>query len=213
MPERKLRLPCALLPEGFADDVVIEIDEAGFISSVTKEVAAGEAPSVDGIAIPGLANVHSHAHQRAMAGLAEICGPGEDSFWTWREAMYRFALKIGPDELQAIAAQLYVEALKAGFTCIGEFQYLHHAPGGRPYDNPAELSLRCVEGAATAGIAITILPTLYSFGGFGAQPPHEGQRRFIKDKAGFLTIVAQLKKAIWGRAGTLTGRRVRCSSR
>jgi formimidoylglutamate deiminase len=196
MPERKLRLSSALLPEGFADDVALGIDDAGFITSVTRNVTAGEGPLVHGIAIPGLANIHSHAHQRAMAGLAEISGPGEDSFWTWREAMYRFALKIGPDELEAIAAQLYVEALKAGFTCIGEFQYLHHTPDGSPYDNPAELSLRCLEAGAIAGIAITMLPTLYSFGGFGAQPPHEGQRRFINNAASYLAIVAQLRKNI-----------------
>jgi len=196
MPERKLRLPGALLPGGFAEDVVIGIDEAGFITSVTKNAHRDGATSVDGIAIPGLANIHSHAHQRAMAGLAEISGPGEDSFWTWREAMYHFALNIGPDELEAIAAQLYVEALKAGFTCIGEFQYLHHAPDGRPYDNPAELSLRCLKAAGTTGIAITILPTLYCFGGFGAGAPHKGQRRFINDMAGFMAIVEQLRTAV-----------------
>jgi formimidoylglutamate deiminase len=197
MPERKLRLSRALLPGGFVDDVTVGIDEQGFIQYVVTDPAkANETPPLQGTAIPGLANIHSHAHQRAMAGLAEISGPGEDSFWTWREAMYRFALKIGPDELEAIAAQLYVEALKAGFTSIGEFQYLHHAPDGRPYDNPAELSLRCLQAAATAGIAITMLPTLYSFGGFGGQAPHEGQRRFINDVARFLEIVMYLRKSI-----------------
>ena len=196
MSERKLRLSSALLPKGFADDVLIGIDEAGCISSVVTGAARGEGSAVDGIGVPGLANIHSHAHQRAMAGLAEVSGPGEDSFWTWRETMYRFALKIGPDELEAIAAQLYVEALKAGFTSIGEFQYLHHTPEGRPYDNPAELSLRCLQAAEAAGIAITVLPTLYRFGGFGGQAPHDGQRRFINDAAGYLEIVSRLRKSI-----------------
>jgi formimidoylglutamate deiminase len=121
--------------------------------------------------VPGIANVHSHAHQRAMVGLAERSGPGADSFWTWREAMYGFALAMQPEDLEAIAAQLYVEALKSGFTAIGEFQYLHHQPDGTPYDAPAEMSLRCLAAAERTGIAVTMLPTLYAYGGFGGQTP------------------------------------------
>ncbi len=141
-----------------------------------------------GIAIPALANVHSHAHQRFMAGLAERAGPGADSFWTWREAMYGFALKLGPDDLEAVAAQLYVEMLKSGFSVVGEFQYLHHQPDGTPYGEPAELSLRCIAAAEQAGIAITMLPTLYNYGGFGGQAATPGQRRFVNDADRFLRI-------------------------
>jgi formimidoylglutamate deiminase len=192
MSERKLRLASALLPEGFRDNVLIEIDAKGFIGALTAGHRGSEGGLVKGIAVPGMANVHSHAHQRAMAGLAEVAGPSHDNFWTWREIMYGFARKIGPDELEAIAAQLYMEALKAGFTSIGEFQYLHHAPDGGAYADPAELSLRCIAGAKTAGIALTILPTLYRYGGFGGQEPQEGQRRFTNDAESYLAIVARL---------------------
>jgi formimidoylglutamate deiminase len=205
MSERKLRLSMALLPVGWRENVLVDIDDGGFIRSVVADSHDVDATRIDGIAVPGMANVHSHAHQRAMAGLAELSGPGQDSFWTWREAMYRYALKIGPEELQAITTQLYMEALKAGFTSIGEFQYLHHAPDGRPYEEPAELSLRCLEAAKVAGIAITMLPTLYSYGGFGGAAPHEGQKRFINDAESYLGIVQRLDREIrkeqWARLG------------
>ena len=158
-------------------------------------------------------NVHSHAHQRLMAGLAERAGPGADSFWTWREVMYGFALKLGPDDLEAVAAQLYVEMLKSGFTTVGEFQYLHHQPDGTPYDEPAELSLRCLAAADQAGIAITMLPTLYSYGGFGGQPPAAGQRRFINEPDDFLKILDTLdardRRTI--RCASSASRRIRCA--
>jgi formimidoylglutamate deiminase len=145
-------------------------------------------------------NVHSHAHQRFMLGLAERAGPGADSFWTWREAMYGFAHRLSPDDLQAVAAQLYVEMLKAGFSVVGEFQYLHHQPDGTPYEDPAEMSLRCLVAAEEAGMAITVLPTLYAYGGFGGQQPADGQRRFINDADGFLRIVERLEKGSKGSA-------------
>ena len=139
MPERKLLFSSALLPSGWHDDVVVHLDEDGFIA----KLASGESPQdgsrLDGIALPGIADIHSHAHQRAMVGLTERSGPGADSFWTWREVMYGFALTMRAEDLEAVAAQLYVEALKSGFTAIGEFQYLHHQPDGAPYDEPAEM--------------------------------------------------------------------------
>jgi len=104
--------------------------------------------------------------------------------------MYDFSLRLQPDDLEAVAAQLYVEMLKAGFSVVGEFQYLHHQPDGTPYADPAEMSLRCLAAADAAGIAITVLPTLYAFGGFGGQAPVAGQRRFINDAARFLKIVS-----------------------
>lgn len=129
-------------------------------------------------ALPGMPNLHSHAFQRAMAGLAERRGPGDDSFWTWREAMYAFASRIGPDELHAIAAQLYVEMLKAGFTHVCEFHYLHNAPDGRPYADPAAMSRAIVEAARQAGIGLTLLPVLYMAGGFDGRALSARQRRF-----------------------------------
>jgi formimidoylglutamate deiminase len=190
MTTRKLRFASALTPEGWRDDVSIEIDGSGMIAAVTA--ASAEGPRIAGAAVPALPNIHSHAHQRLMAGLAERAGPGADSFWTWRETMYGFALRLGPEDLEAVAAQLYVEMLKAGFSCVGEFQYLHHQPDGTPYANPAELSLRCLAAAEEAGIAITLLPALYSHGGFGGAAATPGQRRFINAPDRFLAIFETL---------------------
>src|SRR6478736_2160020 len=122
MSGRKISFATMLLPEGWRSDVEVTCDQQGIIT----EVGAASGKPLSGIAIPAMPNVHSHAHQRFMAGLAEKAGPGSDSFWTWREAMYGFALKLSPDDLEAVAAQLYVEMLKAGFSVVGEFQYLHH---------------------------------------------------------------------------------------
>jgi formimidoylglutamate deiminase len=196
MPERKLCFPTALLPSGWHDDVVVHLDEAGFISRLDTAQRPGDCTRLDGIAVPGIANVHSHAHQRAMVGLAERSGPGADTFWTWREAMYGFVFAMEPEDLESVAAQLYVEALKSGFTTIGEFQYLHHQPDGAPYDEPAEMSLRCLSAAARAGIAVTMLPTLYAHGNFGRQPPTDGQRRFVNTVEGFLRLVDGLVPAV-----------------
>ena len=199
MTERKLRFASALTADGWRDDVVVGIDAAGRIVAIGSGAEAPAAPVIAGHAIPGMANLHSHAHQRAMAGLAEVAGPAADSFWTWREAMYGFALKMTAEDLEAVAAQLYVEMLKAGFTTVGEFQYLHHQPDGAAYDDPAELSLRCLAAAETAGIAITMLPVLYSFGGFGGQPAQAGQRRFVNGPDRFLAILDRLEQATRGR--------------
>ena len=192
MPERKLCFSSALLPSGWHDDVVVELDGAGFIVDIDIAQPPRGATRLNGIAVPGIVNVHSHAHQRAMAGLAERSGPAADTFWTWREAMYGFALAMAPEDLEAVAAQLYVEALKSGFTAIGEFQYLHHQPDGTAYDAPAEMSLRCLAAADRAGIAMTMLPTLYAHGNFGGKQPGDGQRRFINSADSFLSIMDAL---------------------
>jgi formimidoylglutamate deiminase len=144
--------------------------------------------------LPGMPNLHSHAFQRAMAGLAERRGPGDDSFWTWRAAMYAFASRIGPDELHAIAAQLYVEMLKAGYTHVCEFHYLHNAPDGRPYPDPAAMSQAIIEAAREAGIGLTLLPVLYMSGGFDERPLNERQRRFGLTVDAFLQLVESLRK-------------------
>jgi formimidoylglutamate deiminase len=195
MQSMKLHFESALTPAGWQSDVTITVDGTGVITGIGS---GGEASIVSGIAIPAMPNVHSHAHQRFMLGLAERAGPGTDSFWTWREAMYGFALRLSPEDLEAVAAQLYVEMLKAGFSVVGEFQYLHHQPDGTPYDDPAEMSLRCLAAAEQAGIGITMLPTLYAFGGFGGQPPLPGQRRFINDADRFLRIMDSLSVQLGG---------------
>jgi formimidoylglutamate deiminase len=191
MQSTKLHFASALTPQGWREDVTVAAGPDGAITAVTAG-AAECAEHVPGIAIPAVPNVHSHAHQRFMAGLAERAGPGADSFWTWREAMYGFALRLSPEDLEAVAAQLYVEMLKAGFSVVGEFQYLHHQPDGTPYAEPAEMSLRCLAAAEAAGIGITILPTLYAHGGLGGQPHGPGQRRFINGADRFLRIVENL---------------------
>jgi formimidoylglutamate deiminase len=193
MEKRKLHFATALAGEGWRNDVSVSIDADGFIDGVAANATDGT--HIEGIAIPAVANVHSHAHQRLMAGLAEKAGPGADNFWTWREVMYGFAQRLAPEDLEAVAAQLYVEMLKAGFSAVGEFQYLHHQPDGTPYDEPAELSLRCLAAAQRAGIAITLLPTFYAHGGFGGKPAAPGQRRFVNDAEGFLRIHGKLAAA------------------
>ncbi|HVX06211.1 MAG TPA: formimidoylglutamate deiminase [Rhodanobacteraceae bacterium] len=137
-------------------------------------------------------NLHSHAFQRAMAGLAERRGQGDDSFWTWREAMYGFASRIGPDALRAVAAQLYVEMLKAGYTRVCEFHYLHNAPDGAPYADRAAMSRAIIEAARDAGIGLTLLPVLYITGGFDGRPLSDRQRRFGLSVDAYLRLLDSL---------------------
>ena len=179
----------AFLPHGWAHRVLIEVDAAGNISRLQEGAEPEQAEVLDGPVLPGFPNLHSHAFQRAMAGLAERAGKIEDSFWTWREVMYRFLARLGPEEVEAIAAQLYVEMLKAGYTAVGEFHYLHHDPRGEPYDNVAELAVRVVSAARRSGIGMTLLPVLYGYGGFGGQAAGEGQRRFLNPPERLLEIV------------------------
>jgi formimidoylglutamate deiminase len=189
MPHRRIHADHAWLGQGFSADVAFDLEE-GRIAGVgarshTADLAAR-------YVLPGMPNLHSHAFQRAMAGLAERQSHSDDSFWTWREVMYAFAGRIGPDDLRAIAAQLYVEMLKAGYTQICEFHYLHHQPDGRPYADPAAMSLALIEAAREAGIGITLLPTLYMSGGFDGRPLSERQRRFGFDLDGYLRLLDRL---------------------
>ncbi len=143
--------------------------------------------------LAGLPNLHSHAFQRAMAGLAERQSHPEDSFWTWRELMYRFAGRITPDAMHAVATQLYVEMLEAGYTSVCEFHYLHHQPDGRPYDNPAEMSQALMAAARDAGIRLTLLPVLYMSGGVDGRPLSERQRRFGHTLDAYLLLLQSLR--------------------
>lgn len=144
--------------------------------------------------VPALVNAHSHAFQRAMAGLTEALVNPEDSFWTWRELMYQFAGKIGPDELEAIAAQLYIELLKAGYTSVCEFHYLHHQPDGTPYADPAEMSRALIRAAARVGIRLVLLPTLYMTRGFDGGPLAPRQQRFGHSLDAYLRLVDSLRQ-------------------
>jgi formimidoylglutamate deiminase len=164
--------------ERVADRVLIDIAADGRIASVTPD-ATGPAERLAGLTVPGISNLHSHAFQRAMAGLAERAGPDGDNFWRWREVMYRFLAILAPDDIEAIAAQLYVECLQHGYTAVAEFHYLHNAPDGSRYADPAELSHRIITAAQASGIGLTLLPVLYCRSQFGGAAPTDGQRRFI----------------------------------
>lgn len=176
----------ALLPTGWAHDVVVDIGSDGVIRATEIAfVAPADAEHVQGALVPGMPNVHSHAFQRALAGLTERGGPSADNFWTWRTEMYRFLERINPDEHEAIATQLFLEMLKAGYTSVAEFHYLHHDPAGYPYSNRAEMALRIRAAAAAAGINLTLLPVFYAHSDFGGAPPLPAQRRFIHDLEAF----------------------------
>jgi formimidoylglutamate deiminase len=188
----QLFLERALLPEGIACNVAVTVAE-GRIQSVAAQAVAGAVPLTRGLALPGMSNVHSHAFQRALAGATEVAGPGRDSFWTWRDAMYRFLDRLEAADVGAIASYVYMEMLEAGYTSVGEFHYLHHQPDGNPYENPATLALAVRAAASQAGIRQVLLPTLYQHSGFGEKPPSAAQRRFILDTKAYLALHAQLR--------------------
>ncbi|WP_439572312.1 formimidoylglutamate deiminase [Phreatobacter sp.] len=199
----KLHLDAALTPEGWRTDLTLTVDAPGLIAAIDAGPAPAGAARLRGAVLPGLPNLHSHAFQRGMAGLTEVAGRSDDSFWTWRDWMYRFALALEPEDVEALAALAYVEMLEAGFTSVGEFHYLHHDRDGRPYADPAELARRCIAAAGDTGLGITILPVFYAHAGFGGLPPGEGQRRFICDLDLFGRIAegAQAAAAASPRAG------------
>lgn len=196
----------AFLPDGWSRNVLIRVDAQGIVEGVEPECSSvGNAERLAGATLPGLPNLHSHTFQRGMAGLAERRGPAHDSFWSWREVMYAFVRQLSPDDVEAIAAMAMAEMLEGGFTSLAEFHYLHHAPDGAPYDNPAELAERIAAAAARTGIGLTLLPVLYSHGGFGGQAAGEGQRRFLNDLDGYLRLHEASAKALRGLPGSVLG--------
>ncbi len=195
----------ALLPEGWKNNVLLEWDANGLLTRVVPDSPASAGMAAIGIVLPGVANLHSHAFQRAMAGLTEYRADPADSFWSWRTLMYGFAQKLTPPALKAIALQLYIEMLKGGYTSVCEFHYLHHAREGKPYANPAEMAQCLIEAAREAGIGLTLLPVLYQYGGFGAKPPHAGQARFINSPQWILDLLQRLQAAHPQHAGLRYG--------
>ncbi|WP_108396971.1 formimidoylglutamate deiminase [Devosia submarina] len=194
----------ALLPQGLAHDVLVEI-EGDRILSVVTGASSADADEHYGVLAPAVSNLHSHAFQRAMSGLAERRGQGDDTFWSWRSVMYKMALSMTPDDVQAIAAQLYVEMLEAGFCRVGEFQYLHHDCDGSPYANIAEMGARIAAASAKTGIGLTLLPVFYAHGGFGPTAPGVDQRRFINSVDGYEKLMAASRAAIAGVEGARIG--------
>lgn len=185
----------ALLPDGWGLDVRVTVDGA-WIASVQPDAVPEATDERVSTLIPGLPNLHSHAFQRGMAALAERRGPCADSFWTWRDMMYRFALGLSPEDMQAIAEMAYVEMLEAGFTRVGEFHYLHHDRDGRPYADPAEMSRRILAAATETGINLTHLPVFYAHSDFGGAPPTDWQRRFTHGLDAFARLVETMRTTL-----------------
>ena len=173
----------ALLPGGWARDVRISVDDGG-ITAVEANAGADRAERLRGAVLPGMANVHSHAFQRAMAGLTEVRAAPHDDFWSWRELMYQFMERLTPEQAHAVATQLYIEMLKHGYTAVGEFHYVHH---------PAEMLGRHLAAARETGIAITVLPSLYQWAGFDQKALEPRQRRFASDVRAILDTIARLR--------------------
>ncbi|MDE2791563.1 MAG: formimidoylglutamate deiminase [Paracoccaceae bacterium] len=191
----------ALTGDGWFDDICVQIDAAGRIAAVSAGSGRpkSSADSIVGILLPAPANLHSHGFQRAMAGLTERRGPDTtESFWTWRQLMYRFLDRLGPEDFEAINAFAQMQMAEAGYAAVAEFHYVHHQVGGRPYDNLAELSERIFAAATDSGIGLTLLPVFYQFGGFGRRPLKGGQRRFGNDPDRFASLFGRLESTLPG---------------
>jgi formimidoylglutamate deiminase len=185
----------ALTPQGWQRDIALTIGADGAIASIGPQT--GSADHHAALLLPAPLNLHSHAFQRAMAGLTESRGPhASDSFWTWRRLMFRFLQQLLPDDVQAIAAQVYMEMLEAGFGAVAEFHYLHHDIGGVPYGDLALMSQRIIAGADQAGIGLTLLPVLYQFGGCDGRALQGGQARFGNDPDQFLRLHQEACRAL-----------------
>ena len=199
-----LHFGSALLPSGWADDVQVVVTD-GIITRVTIGTAPENDDERHQLAIPGIASLHSHAFQRGMAGLAETRGNAADTFWTWRETMYRFALDMTPEDTEAVATLLYVEMLEQGYTRVGEFHYLHHDRDGTPYADPAEMARRIARAAEITGIGLTLLPSFYAHSSFGGAAPHAGQRRFICSIDQYVKLIAATRTAVCALPGANVG--------
>ena len=185
----------ALLSDGWANAVRIETSLDGIIRSVTADTSPQG--QIVGILLPSPANIHSHAFQRSMAGLTERRGPDpRDTFWTWRQLMFRFLDRLNPDHVEGIAAFVQMEMLEAGYSANVEFHYLHHQPGGAPYDRLAEMSDRIIAAASTTGIGLTLLPVHYQYGGCDKRPLGPGQVRFGNDFDRYARLVEDVAKSV-----------------
>ena len=186
---RSYRFEAALLPEGWARDVCIAVSDSGLIAGIGAGADAPDAQCIDGIAVPGMPNAHSHAFQRAMIGTAEFRQSAQDSFWTWRNAMYALANRVVPADIQVIATRLFIEMLKSGYTSVAEFHYLHRGLDGGALGDDNPLHEAIVEAARATGIGLTLLPTLYQHSDFGAKPLRADQRRFELSLAEFVAAI------------------------
>lgn len=185
----------ALLPDGWAENVRVTLTTEGRIGAVDSGAERGpdDTDLGDRVLLPAQCNLHSHAFQRAMAGLTEHRSAGQDSFWTWRDLMYRFVRRLSPEQIEAIAALVYMEMLESGYAAVGEFHYIHHRASGQPYERVTETTERIFAAARDTGIGLTHLPVLYSYGGAGEQALKAGQIRFANDLDGYATLVQEAR--------------------
>lgn len=182
----------ALLPDGIARHVVMEIADDGTLRAI-RQARPDAGRTIRGLVVNGMPNLHSHAFQRGMAGASEISASADNSFWGWRETMYRFVERLQPEDVAAIAAMAYVEMLEAGYTSVAEFHYLHHQSDGSAYPDRAAMSCALRLAAQQAGIRQLLLPCLYQTSGFGPMPLLERQRRFAHSTDEFLRLFEQLR--------------------
>ncbi|WP_170417418.1 formimidoylglutamate deiminase [Ruegeria atlantica] len=184
----------ALIGSDWVSNLRVEVAH-GHIQSLASETSALSGDTQVDVLLPALGNLHSHAFQRAMAGMTEMRAAGRESFWTWRTLMYRFLDRLTPDHIESIAAQVYLEMQEAGYASVGEFHYVHHQPGGAPYNQVSELSQRIFAAAAKTGIGLTHLPVLYTYGGVDQQPLSGGQLRFGNSANQFLKLVEECRSS------------------
>ena len=196
-----MKIYCKTLLQGghWRSDAVLHVTQDGVIGAIEQGSPQSADINLQGIVLPGMPNAHSHSFQRLIAGLTGPQGGQRDSFWSWREAMYRMANRVSPGQFGAVAQWVFVEMLKAGFTSCAEFHYLHHQPSGEAYANPAEMGIRVIEAAAASGIGLTLLPVLYCSSGFGQDRVSEEQRRFANTPEQYLQLLEHCRKAIGGR--------------
>ena len=193
-----------LTPTGWAQSARLHLRD-GHIAAIERDVAPQSGDERHTVIVPAMANLHSHAFQRGMAGFAETRGASEDNFWSWRDIMYRFASRMSPEHLQAIAAQAYVEMLEAGYGRVGEFHYVHHDIGGRRFGDPGEMVGRLAAAAAETGLSLTLLPVFYAHSSFGGKPPHAAQSRFIHDIDSYARLLERCHDVTRPLPGSVVG--------
>ena len=200
MTDQRIYCRRALLADGWKEHVVLGISASGLIESLGTGTQSEADLGLQGTVIPGMPNLHSHGFQRMMAGMTGAHRQDADSFWGWREAMYQLANKVTPEQVEDCMAWVFAEMLTAGYTSCAEFHYLHHQPGGTPYEQRAEISLRVLAAANTAGLGLTLLPVLYCASGFGQHSTSDSQARFSNSLDGFLGLVQDCTQAVRGQA-------------
>lgn len=193
-----------LTADGWRNSVRVQL-QSGRVVSLQSGVQPEPGDEHHGAIVPALGNLHSHAFQRGMAGLAEIAGDAADSFWSWRDVMYRFALRMTPEQFEAVAAQAYVEMLEAGFGRVGEFHYLHHDLDGARYADIGEMAGRVVAAAESTGIGLCLLPVFYAHASFGGTPPGHAQRRFINTLDSYHALLERCRQSIAGLPNAVVG--------